>query len=665
MSSLLSYLVLGGTRGLIYGILALGLVLTYKGTRVLNLAQPFFGLLGAFVCWWLTAEARFMPFAAGTRPRMLAALVLTLAVVGGQAMGLERFFFRRLRRAPRLVTLVATLAIGQGILGLVVVLFERNHAQAEQLRVIPVVVHGVIALGHVNLTGGDLQILAIVPLVAFELALFFRLSRFGIAIRAAAENGDSARLLGISVDRVASFSWVVGLMLAALAGILLASSQGTLAISTLSTGFLVRALAAALIGGLTSLPGALVGGLVVGIGEATISGTFKGTVGAADAVFFVAVVAMLIFRPQGIFGQREDTEDKVAFVPPLRDLPERLASSVYAVAVRRVGLVTMVGFALAISLVTGAATNSTLTLVCVGAIVGVSLTILMGYAGQISLGHWALVGVGAFAAADLHGRLGVPFLLTVPLVVLIGMAVSLLIGLPALRIKGLYLAVVTLTFSYAAELFVFRSDLVGGGQTGRPMNIPKFGPFDLDAPSNRPLFVVALAVLLGSIWIARNLLTSRTGRTFLSLRENEKAAATLGVSLTRARLMAFAISGGMAALAGVVFALHVKTVNATDFPTETSLVLILMVMIGGLGRLSGSWLGALAVFGLPLLFKFDNAWIIPIGTGMLSVAVIVRTQGGLAGLVQHARRGVIETLVDLDENGDQPPAVMAAANRAR
>src|SRR5437868_13288121 len=118
MSDLFSYVVLGTTRGLIYGVLALGLVLIYKGTRVLNLAQPFFGLLGAFVCWWLTAEARFLPFAAGTRPRLLVALVLTVSVVAVQAMGLERFLFRRLRRAPRVVTLVATLAVGQGVLGL-------------------------------------------------------------------------------------------------------------------------------------------------------------------------------------------------------------------------------------------------------------------------------------------------------------------------------------------------------------------------------------------------------------------------------------------------------------------------------------------------------------------------------------------------------------------
>jgi ABC-type branched-subunit amino acid transport system permease subunit len=656
VTDLISYVVLGTTRGLIYGILALGLVLVYKGTRVLNLAQPFFGLFGAFLCWWLTAEAGFLPFEQGTRPRFLLALVLTLVVIALQAAGLERALFRRLRRAPRLVTLVATLAIGQGVLGLVVVLWERNQQQAETLRTIPSVVRGVIELGDVNLTGGDLQVLVLVPLVAIELALFFRLTRFGIAIRAAAENSESARLLGISVDKVATFSWVSGLCLAGLAGVLLSAQQGTLAISTLSTGFLVRALAAALIGGLTSLPGALVGGLIVGIGEAVISNVFRDTIGAADVVFFVGVVAMLVLRPQGLFGEREETEDKVAFVPALRDLPERLASSLYAVILRRVAIVTLLGFALVVSQVTGSATNGTLTLVAIGAMVGVSLTVLMGFTGQISLGHWSLVGVGAFAAANLHGRLGVPFVITVPLVVAIGMGVSLLIGLPALRIKGLYLAVVTLTFSYAAELFVFRSELVGGGQTGQPMNVPAFGPFDLDSPTNRPLFAFSVAMLLVALWAARNLRSSRTGRTFLALRENEKAAATLGISLRAARLTAFAVSGGIAALAGVVFALRVGTVNATDFPTEVSLVLVLMVMIGGLGALSGSFLGAFVVFGLPFLLSFENGWIVPIGTGILSIEVIVRTRGGLAGLVQRARGAIVTGLVSLDEGTPVEPA---------
>ena len=655
MEELFSYVVLGLSRGLAYGLLALGLVLIYKGSRILNLAQPFFGLLGAFLCWWLTANASFLPFDPSTRPRFVVAALLTLVLVALNGWSLEAHLFRRLRRAPRLVTLVATLAIGQGTVGLVTILFSRNQEQAETLRIVPTVMRNVVQLGDVNLTGGDIQVLLVVPVVAAVLAAYFKLSRFGVAIRAAAENSDSARLLGIPVNRVAVFTWVVGSVLAALAGILIAAKDGSLAVTTLSTGFLVKGLAAALIGGLTSLPGALVGGLVVGIGESIISGYFRETIGAADLVFFGAVVGMLAFRPQGLFGEREDTEDKVAFVPPLRDLSARLKATPYPTAVVGVTLMTAVTFAIAISAVTGSATNDRLTAVVIFAMVGISLTVLMGYTGQISLGHWALVGVGAFAAANLHARLHVPFVLTVPLVFVIGMVVSLVIGLPALRIKGLYLAVVTVTFSYAAELFLFKSSFFGGSQTGRAMNVPKLGPLDLADPSGRPLFLFALVMLLVVVLLARNVITSRTGRAFVALRENEKAAATLGVHLARTRLLAFAVSGGIAALAGVVWSLRVGTVNATDFPTEISLVLVLMVMIGGLTSLSGPVLGSFVVFGVPFLFQFNNGWIIPIGTGILSILALTRLQGGLAGILHRGRHAAVAALTDVAEA--QPPRV--------
>jgi ABC-type branched-subunit amino acid transport system permease subunit len=652
MSDLANYIVIGLSRGLIYGILALGLVLVYKGTKILNLAQPFFGLLGAFVCWWLTARAGFLPFEAMTRPRMVLAAVLTIILVGIHGWSLERTLFHRLRNAPRLVTLVATLAIGQGTVGLGTILFARNQEQAETLRIIPTGLRTIIELGDVNLTGGDLQVILLVPVISLGLAAYFKLSRFGVAIRAAADNGDAARLLGVSVDRVAMFVWAAGAALAALAGILLAAKDGSLAPSTLSTGFLVKALAAALIGGLTSLPGALLGGLVVGIGEAIISGTFSETAGAADVVFFLAVVLMLAFRPQGLFGQRDDAEDTAAFVPAVRDLPRRLQETAYPLLFSWAGKATFVFFALAVSWVTGSATNDVLTQVMIYAMVGVSLTVLMGYTGQISLGHWALAGVGAFMAANLFGRFHVPFLLTIPLVFVFGAAISLVIGLPALRIKGLYLAVITVTFSYAAELFLFKSTWFGGGTTGRPMPPPKLGPLDLDDPSNRPMFVFTLALLLLSMALAQNVLRSRVGRSFIALRENEKAAATLGVGLASTRLLAFALSGGIAALAGLTFATRVGNVNAPDFPTEISLLLVLMAIIGGLPTLSGPLLGSVVVFGLPFLLKFENGWIIPIGTGILTIVVITRLQGGLAGLGIKGRERVIETLVELEESGE-------------
>jgi len=654
MEELFSYLVVGLTRGLIYGILALGLVLVYKGTKILNLAQPFFGLLGAFLCWWLTARAAFLPFDQMTRPRMLVAALITIVLVALNGISLEKSLFHRLRNAPRLVTLVATLAIGQGTVGLVTILFSRNQRQAETLRIIPTGLRNIVELGDVNLTGGDLQTIIVVPLVAVALAMYFKRSRFGVAIRAAAENADAARLLGVSVDRVSMFVWAAGSALAALAGILLAAKDGSLQVSTLSEGFLVKALAAALIGGLTSLPGALVGGLTVGIGEAIISGYFSDTIGASDLVFFVAVVLLLAFRPQGFFGQRDDAEDTAAFVPAIRDLPRRLQETAYPLVFGWGGKFTFVFFALAVSWVTGSATNDVLTQVMILAMVGVSLTVVMGYTGQISLGHWALAGVGAFSAANLFGRLHVPFLLTLPLVFVIGAVISLAIGLPALRIKGLYLAVVTVTFSYAAELFLFKSDVFGGGTSGRPMPAPQLGPLDLDDPSNRPLFVLTLALLLVSMALARNVLQSRVGRSFVALRENEKAAATLGVRLAPTRLLAFALSGGIAAVAGLLFAVRVGTVNNTDFHTQTSLLLVLMVIIGGLPTLSGPLLGSFVVFGLPFLLKFDNAWIIPIGTGILTIVCLTRLRGGLAGLLLRARQSTIEALVEIEEQPGTP-----------
>jgi branched-chain amino acid transport system permease protein len=154
--------------------------------------------------------------------------------------------------------------------------------------------------------------------------------------------------------------------------------------------------------------------------------------------------------------------------------------------------------------------------------------------------------------------------------------------------------------------------------------------------------------------LARNVLQSRVGRSFVALRENEKAAATLGVRLAPTRLLAFALSGGIAATAGLVFAVRVGTVNNTDFHTQTSLLLVLMVIIGGLPTLSGPLLGSFVVFGLPFLLEFDNGWIIPIGTGILTILCLTRLRGGLAGVLLRGRETVIETLVELEEAEPAP-----------
>src|SRR5687768_609417 len=219
MNQLVAYVAIGVSAGLVYGLLALGIVLIYKGSRTLNFAHPYFGLLCAFVCWWLTARASFLPFDAGTRPRFVVAAVLSLVLIGLNGLVLEHQVIRRLRNAPRLVVLVATIALAQGSLGLVQLLFERNQ-EAQTLRTLPTVLHASFQMGTKVVTGAELQVLLVTPIICVAAVLFFTRTKFGVAVRAAAENGEAARLLGISAGRVSAFTWVAGSVLAGIAGIL-------------------------------------------------------------------------------------------------------------------------------------------------------------------------------------------------------------------------------------------------------------------------------------------------------------------------------------------------------------------------------------------------------------------------------------------------------------
>ena len=663
MSIFVGYLAIGVTAGLVYALLALGMVLVYKGSRILNFAHPYFGLLTAFNVWWLTYKAsfppfRWLPFALGSRPRFLLCVVLSLGIAGLNGWLLELQVVRKLRAAPRLVLLVLTIALAQGSVGTVQLLFGRTQRQVNTFKALPVLSHFQFRLGTRFVSTADISAFVVTVSICVAAALFFTRTKFGVAVRAAAENGDAARLLGISADRVASFVWIAGSMLAGIAGILITQVTGTLDIGTLSIGFLVRGLTAALVGGLTSLPGALIGGLSVGVSEYLIRFLFPGEAGIPETILFAAVIAILLFRPGGLFGKPEETEDKVAFVPTLHDLPARLKRTAAAKGVRTLVVLPVLAVVL-MSVVGGSRTNGILTLVVVYAMVGVSLTVLMGYTGQISLGHWAMVGVGAFAAANLYSRLHVPYLLALPLTVLVGMAVSLVIGLPGLRIRGLYLAVVTLAFSLACEIYLFHFNLVSGSSSGIQVHPPKFGPIDLDAPSHRPVFLFSLVLLGLAMLVASNLARSRTGRGFFAVRENEKAAATLGVRLTTYKLLAFVVSGGIAALAGAVYVTGQGFAVSSNWNTSESLVLIAMVMIGGLGSLSGAFMGAFLVIGLPKLIELDNPWIVPIGSGILLLLVIVRARGGIAGIVQAVREKLVVALEEMAQH-TVPPSGAAA-----
>ena len=650
MLELIGWTGIGIGVGLVYGILALGIVLVYKGTKIVNFAHPFMGLVTAYTAWWLTDRAPFLPFEAGTRPRFVVAAVLALALIALNGFALERTIFHKIRHTSRLTQLVATIAVGSGMLGLVVLLFQRGESANESRR-LPTLLTTTVQLDTVTITPAYLQVYLAVPVVAGALFWFFARTRFGVAVRASAENPDAARLLGISADRVSQFTWVTGSLLAGLAALLIVPIS-SLDVASLSTGFLVRALAATLVGGIVSLPGALVGGLVVGVVETMVKWQLP-TPGLPELALFAVVLGFLVLRPGGLFGTAEEIADDAAFVPAARPLPRRVRIHPITPWFGRYWYATLAAFLVALSQVVGSATNGILIRVIAFAIVGVSLTILMGFSGQISLGHWALAGVGAYATGNLLTVLEWPFLLAAPAVVLIGVAVSLALGVPALRIRGLYLAVVTLAFSLACEVYVFKGSFLSGSTAGITVDGPRLGFLDLDDIDGRGLLPFALACLGASMWVARNLAESRTGRAFFAARENERAATVLGIDLRAYRLVAFGISGGIAALGGMVFSLNQGLISAESFHTSTSLVLVSMVVIGGLGSVPGAVLGAFVIFGLPELLHFANGWVVEIGTGILLIIVITRAPSGISGVIDLLRRRLLEDLVDA---ADRDPA---------
>lgn len=629
-------LAIGIIVGLVYGMIATGLVIIYKGSRVVNFAHGQLATLGTFAAWGLLTNPSDIPgvYTRSTVPWLLAAAAGVL-VGGATGVVVEGTVIRRLFRAPRLIVLVATLGIGQVVSLIVYLIWLRGADEAGATRVFPTMFKVAWRVGDVVILGEHVLAAVVVPAVALGLAAFFKLTRVGVAIRAASDNADAARLLGVSVRRVSMITWGLGAALAAVAGILIAPINGGLSIELLGTGLLVRALAAAIIGGLTSLPGALLGGLTVGIAEVLLT-RYRGQAmvpdlaGLVEVSLFAGILLVLLAVAR---STREEGE--LAFTPTIRKVPNWFQSH-WTIGIPKVsGAMVLAYLALALPLLLSPSGNFTYSLMLVYAMLGVSLNLLMGTAGQISLGHFALLGVGAFAGARFVTVAGMPYPLAFAFAGLAGGLVAFLIGLPSLRIRGLYLAMATLAFAVAAEGSFFRLDLFGA-RRGISLPRPAIGPFDLDHPSGREMSYFCLAALAAFMVVVRNVHARRSGRALLAVRDNERSAAVLGVSVRGYKLLAFTISGVLAAWAGFFYALLNPLVQFSAFSPIKSLELVAMVIIGGLGSVPGAVLGALYVVGIPRMFPdSDIAPLLATGFGLL--LVLMTRPGGLWSLLTGLR----------------------------
>jgi ABC-type branched-subunit amino acid transport system ATPase component/ABC-type branched-subunit amino acid transport system permease subunit len=658
-----SIVTIGLLTGLAYSILAVGIVLIYRSNKAINFAHGEIGafgsaLLAKMVLDWHT-------------PYWLA---LPVVVAVGAALGaaIDLAVVRRLFRAPRRVLLVATIGVAQ-----VVFLGRLLLPDIKNVQPYPSPLNRQFEVGGVLLGSPQLMLLAFVPAVIAGLALFLNRTAFGVAIRASADNQDRAQLAGIPIKRVSTVVWAIAGGLAVLTVVLLDPLQSALvgfASPSVGPSLLLRALAVALVGRMVSLSWALVGGMAIGVLEAIVLAN-AGNPGLVDAVLFVVVV-LLVLR------QGSSSDDRVggfSLGPRVRPVPPAAAALWQVRHLSRIGFGGLVLAAAALPLVVTAPSHSYLfSRVAIFAMIGLSVTVLTGWAGQLSLGQFAFVGVGALTATSLVAR-GMNFPAAAAYAAVAGAVCAIVVGFPALRTRGPFLALTTLAFAVGAQSWLYTQPIFG---TEAIFNLPRttiFGFLDLRIQRNFYWLCLLLTVFVG-LAVAQ-LRRTGIGRTIIAARDNPAAASSFTVSPTIATLSAFVFSGAIAGLAGALYAGVMSTFTLSGgssppvFGPGESLSLIAMVVIGGLGSIPGAVLGALYVVGLPAIFgSSPEVTVATSGIGLLLLLLFL--PGGLAQGVYRLRDIVVKIALSgrdelqaqrvpagdakLPARATRPPAVAAA-----
>lgn len=618
----LGILVRGATIGLLTALLAVGMALVYRANRVVNFAQGDLGfvpgLLGVMLVLF-SGVPYGLGFAAGLGAAIVLGAVVELAIV-------RRFF-----RAPRLILTVATLGLAQLLTGGAILLARLWDESAFSQRID---------------TPGLTFRFTIEPLV-FEadyvvtwvagaaamlgVALFLRHTAIGTAVRAAADSADRAALLGIPVGRLHTVVWVVAAVLSFVALWLRASLIG-LPIGS-SVGFLVllRALAALVLGQMTHLPAVAASAIALGMLETAVTFSADTTDTIAAILGAVIVVALLLRRPAAERAARmvASTWQAVEEVRPvpreLRHLPE--------VRLVRIGLPALVAVVAAVLphlLDTERSLKASALLAY--SIIGVSIVVLTGWAGQVSLGQMAFVAWGGAVTAKVTQAWDADLLVAAGCSLVVGALVAIAVGLPALRLRGLHLAVTTLAFALATSSYFLNEEFFGWVSDDRFERLPLLGRIDLASPTR--IYYVLLAGLALTLVALTGIRRSRTGRVLVALRDNEAAVQSYGVSVTRAKLTGFAISGAVAAFAGSLLVYHQQAYDPATYLPFASLSVFTMAVFGGLGTLFGGVAGAAYLLGARWFLPGD--WVaLASGAGVLAVLLVV--PHGVAGLAVRVR----------------------------
>jgi ABC-type branched-subunit amino acid transport system ATPase component/branched-subunit amino acid ABC-type transport system permease component len=600
-----TYALLGLGLGAMYSLASQGLLLIYRGSGVLNFAQGAIGVVGAYVEYELAVSNGV--------PTVLA-IIIGVAVSGAIGALVHLLIMRQLRRASPLARIVATLGVLITIQALLLQLYGATVKFAPSALPTNTIHFG----GTVSVSVDRFLLVGIALALTIGLWAMYKYTKFGIGTSAVAENQRAASTLGWSPDVIATVNWVLGSALAGLAAILV-SPLVTLQV-TILTNLVLAALAAALVASFTSFPIAFISSIVIGVVETELT-SYVAQPGIAQSVPFIVIIAVVILRGQPL---------------PLRDFFLQRLPQIGDGRVRPGSLIGVIIATVLLIMFTNAGWQTAFIISMATALILLSIVVVTGYTGQLSLAQFTIAGFGAWVAGRLVAGAGVPFGLAAIIGVLATIPLGIIFVIPAARTRGINFAVVTLGLGSTLELILFDNGDYTGGIAGTQIGNPTIFGLDVNAVTEPARYAIMCLVVLVIAGLAvTNVRRGRSGRRLIAVRTNERAAAALGVNVRLAKIYAFGLSAAIAAAGGILLAFSNSTITYTSFMNSESINNVGWAMIGGIGYVLGPIFGSTLApggVGAQIFFQITTGlgnWITLIG-GVSVILLVILNQDGIA-----------------------------------
>ena len=568
MSTFITFAVLGLGTGTAYALLAQGLLLVYRGSGTINFGHGALAMSGAFVFWQLHVRSG-LPFG--------AAFVATIVICAALGAATFQLFMRPLGRAGGLSRIIVTLGLLVLLPGIAQLVWGVTPVNVSSW--LPT---HLFSIGGVQFGENTVILLAIAVALTAMLSVASSRSSLGLAIRGNAENARAVAALGWSANLLGSVTWSVGAALAGIAGVFIAPFIG---IDTVNMPLLViPVLAAVLIGGLSSFWLTFVGAMAIGIAQSLMAKYVSGVPGIVEATPFIIIAILLFVRRQGVPTRTQGAQRLPALGTGRVRLP----------------VVIVVGVAAYLLLEFVFSENLTIALGTTfgWAVILLSVVVLVGYAGQLSLAQFALGGVAAFVAGRLVAAHDASFIPACLAAIVATVIVGMVFAIPALRARGVNLAIVTLGLSVGVSSLLFTNGSLTGGVNGTVIGAQSLFGIDLDTtlyPRRWTLLGLVLLVICGLL--VANVRRGGAGRRMIAVRTNERAAAALGINVTGVKVFAFAFAAALAAVGGILVAFQTSVIVYSQFDPSLSILAVGYAFIGGIGLIFGAPIGGTLAAG--------------------------------------------------------------------